>query len=152
MYSRSRVAGFWNGTPCQCSTTFAPELPSPMIARPPESSSSVPKVIPSTAGVRLKTFTIAVPSWIFFVLRANCVSMLKASRPHASATQTDSTPRSSAIWTRLMMSSRSAGLPANPICKPSRFVICHPPCAARPDAGSDVRRARDTLGSHSVDA
>ena len=123
MYSRSRVAGFSNGTPCQCSMTFAPELPRPMIARPPESSSSVPNVIAITAGVRLKTLTIAVPSWIFFVVSASCVRMLKASRPHASATHADSTPRSSATCTRLTISSRSVGLPAKPIWMPSRFVI-----------------------------
>ena len=57
-----------------------------MIARPPDSSSSVPNVIASTAGVRLNTLTIAVPSWIFFVASASCVRMLNASRPHASAT------------------------------------------------------------------
>src|SRR6185295_7543256 len=108
---------------CQCSMTFAPELPSPMIARPSESSSSVPNVIAITAGVRLKTLTIAVPSWIFFVDRASCVSMLNASRPQASATHADSTPRSSAICTRSTSSARSVGLPANPICKPSLFVI-----------------------------
>ena len=80
-----------------------------MIARPPESSSSVPKVIARTAGLRLKTLTIAVPSWMFFVLSASSVSMLKASRPQASATHADSTPRSSAIFTRSTSAARSVG-------------------------------------------
>ena len=110
-----------------------------MIARPPESSSSVPNVIASTAGERLKTLTMAVPSCTFFVASASCVRMLNASRPQASATHTDSTPRSSAICTRFTRSSRSAGLPAKPICIPSRFIIAV--------ASADARRSHGLVAA-----
>ena len=85
-YSRTRVSGRPNGTPWKCSITFGPELPSPMIIRPFDSSSSVPKCCASAPGLREKMFTIEVPSLMLCVSYASTASVVKASRPHASAT------------------------------------------------------------------
>ncbi len=57
--SRVRPSGFVNGTPCQPSTTWAPELPMPSVKRPPDSASSAAAVEAISAGER--EYTLAIP-------------------------------------------------------------------------------------------
>src|SRR5690348_3739442 len=53
-------------------------------------------------------FTIEVPSWTFFVCSASRVSIVKASRPHASATQIEWMPAWSAIFARSINALKSS--------------------------------------------
>ena len=67
MYSRVRVSGLPNGTPCQPSTTCGPDGPMPHKKRLPDSACNVIAVIAAQAGVRAAICMMAVPALIFVV-------------------------------------------------------------------------------------
>ena len=90
VYSRRRLSGRRNGTPCICSTTSWLETPMPSIMRPPEISSRVAYSSARTAGEREKTLTIVVPIWIREVFCAITASHGIAESCHASGTATSS--------------------------------------------------------------
>ena len=95
-YSRVRASGRAKGTPCQPSDTCGPDTPSPSRKRPPDSTSSVAAVMAVAAGVRAGICMRAEPSPIRSVTAVMWPSTDTASWPHASATQTESRPASSA--------------------------------------------------------
>ena len=70
MYSRVRATGRAKGMPCQPSITCGPDVPRPMMKRPPVSRVIVIAVIAAIAGVRAPTCMMPVPSRTFSVLPA----------------------------------------------------------------------------------
>ena len=69
--------------------TMRPLVPSPKIARPPLMRSREAMLWAISAGVRLYTVTIPVPSPMRSVWPASIVSTVKASRPQDSPVQND---------------------------------------------------------------
>jgi hypothetical protein len=95
-YSRVRASGRAKGTPCQPSETCGPDSPSPRRKRPPESVSSVAAVMAVMAGVRAGICISPDPRSMCSVTALRCPSTETTSWPHASATQTESSPARSA--------------------------------------------------------
>src|SRR5439155_20139813 len=89
-YSRVRSRGLPNGTPCQPSLTWGPELPSPRRNRPRVRWSSVIAVIAVAAGVRAGICITAVLTPVRSVLVAYQVGRERASDPEASALHRES--------------------------------------------------------------
>src|SRR5712691_5602786 len=107
-YSRVRVKGFPNGTPCQPSTTCGPDGPMPQRNRLPDSACRVIAVIAAQAGVRAGICMMLVPALIRLVRARTQATGLTASLPYASPAHTASKPSRSAS------STRSISIPAWP--------------------------------------
>ena len=85
-----RWSGLPKAWPCQPSTTWGPETPSPRRNRPPESASRVIAVVAVAAGVRPAICMMPVPTWIRVVRAAMKAAGVTASEPYDSADQTES--------------------------------------------------------------
>jgi hypothetical protein len=105
--SRRRVIGCAYGMPCQPSMTCGPEVPRPSSKRPSVRRSRPAAVCAISAGVRLNTLMIPVPSRTRDVFAARYPSMLIASKPYASATHTQSTPAASSATARAAVAWKS---------------------------------------------
>src|SRR5215470_8134805 len=119
--SRVRCTGWSNGTPCQPSTTCGPLTPRPRMNRPPVSERMVAAVIAIIAGVRAPTCMIPVPSPMRLVRPATNARGVTASKPHASAVQTECTPNRSASTAKAAAPAQSpAPPPASGIARRTR--------------------------------
>ena len=83
-YSRSRVSGRANGTPCRPSTTCGPLTPKPRMKRLPDIAARFIAVIAIIDGTRALIWAIPVPRRIRSVCPARYASGVIASPPHAS--------------------------------------------------------------------
>ena len=81
MYSRVRVKGLPNGTPCQPSTTCGPEGPMPHRKRLPDMACNVIAVIAAQVGVRAGICMMLVPALIFLVCANTQATGVTASVP-----------------------------------------------------------------------
>ncbi len=96
MYSRIRPSERSNGTPYQPSETCGPESPRPRRNRPPEIVSIVAAAIAAAVGCRAGICISAEPIPMRSVRSARIARTDTTSWPHASETQTPSSPASSA--------------------------------------------------------
>ena len=119
--SRIRPSGRRRGTPFHLSTIAGELVPSPRQNRPGAASATAAASIASSAGPRVNTLAMALPSRSSLVQDAASASGTKASVPSTSAVQASVYPSRSASWSTSRCSRR--GTPSRGNVMPQRSVI-----------------------------